>query len=772
MTQISLTPPVRRNDWPWGGYGLAAALFVVASLILDWPWLSGAYDIPWDAPAHYYAQFVFLANALHAGDSPFWTPNEFLGHPQIADPQSMIFSPYLIAALLVEHPSFVVFEAVTFVMLALGGLAVLLYGRDQGWRPEAGAVAALAFSYGGSAAWRLQHTDQILSYSWFAITFWLLSRALARGCGFYGALAGLAAGCMVLGRDQVAFLSVFVLVGYVVWHLTQPHWLTIGERLARALKPLSAGLVCGLALVALPLAWTIALTAGSNRPAIDLLGAERGSMHPAALFTLVLSNLFGVDGPLRDYWGPASIIWGPTDLFLARNMLELYAGALPVVALAMVGGRLLTSASGRFFVMAGVLVLAYALGRYTPAFRALFFLPGADLFRRPADATFLINALFALMAGQAIHEFGSDRGRSTWRIWIVSAALLALVFAGAAALAIDKAAPAIAWRHFAEALVFVAVAFSIMGALLCQWRLATPIAAAFMTLDLALNNGPNESTALPPQTFDALRPDTANATIALLRERIAGDAAPDRRDRVEMAAIDFHWPNAGLIHGFDHDLGYNPVRLALFSNVTGAGDHVALPDQRMFSPLFASYRSPLLDMMGVRWIATGVPAEKIDPKFQPGDLTPIARTPDAYVYENPRAFPRVVLATLALAADFDAMIYNGLWPALDYRRQVLISKDFAGGPPEHGDAPGEASARIVSYRNTKIVVEAQAPQGGWLVLFDIWHPWWVARVDGAPTPIARADVMFRAVPLAPGIHRVTFTFEPLRGLLRQAWRRS
>jgi hypothetical protein len=62
-------------------------------------------------------------------------------------------------------------------------------------------------------------------------------------------------------------------------------------------------------------------------------------------------------------------------------------------------------------------------------------------------------------------------------------------------------------------------------------------------------------------------------------------------DRVELAGIDFHWPNASMVHGFDHTLGYNPIRLALYSQAIG-GDHVALPDQREFSPLFTSYKSP------------------------------------------------------------------------------------------------------------------------------------------------------------------------------------
>ena len=125
-------------------------------------------------------------------------------------------------------------------------------------------------------------------------------------------------------------------------------------------------------------------------------------------------------------------------------------------------------------------------------------------------------------------------------------------------------------------------------------------------------------------TCCASRPKTP--VIAYLRERLNQTTAPDRRDRVELAAIDFHWPNASLVHGFDHDLGYNPIRLRLFEDATGAGDHLALPEQREFSKLYPFYRSILSDMLGLRFIATGVPIEEIDENYKPGDLVELTRT--------------------------------------------------------------------------------------------------------------------------------------------------
>ncbi|MFM9163137.1 MAG: hypothetical protein ACKOPH_08800, partial [Methylocystis sp.] len=105
-------------------FKLAIILFIISALSFFLPWLIGGVTIPWDAKAHFQPQFVFLAHALHSGQSPFWTPNVFAGTPQIADPQSLIFSPFfLIAAALFPDPSFRLEDAIIFAMLIMGGLA-------------------------------------------------------------------------------------------------------------------------------------------------------------------------------------------------------------------------------------------------------------------------------------------------------------------------------------------------------------------------------------------------------------------------------------------------------------------------------------------------------------------------------------------------------------------------------------------------------------------------------------------------------------------------
>jgi hypothetical protein len=288
---------------------------------------------------------------------------------------------------------------------------------------------------------------------------------------------------------------------------------------------------------------------------------------------------------------------------------------------------------------------------------------------------------------------------------------------------------------------------------------AVGVIAAFMALDLAWNNAPHVSTALPAEQFEALRPNTSDETVRLIKARLARAAAPDRRDRVELIGIGYHWPNLSLAKGFDHVFGHNPLRLHSFQEATHVGDTVAVPSQRVFSPLYPSYRSAFADLFGVRIIATGVPVEEIDSSLKPGDLTFVARTKDAYVYENPRALPRVMLLTDWRVVNFDELLRSG-WPPVDPRRTVLLEK--APGDVSRG-ASSEGSTRLLRYANTEVTVAVNAPAGGILLLNDVWQPWWRATVDGKDAEILKANVIFRAVVCPRGQHEIRFSFHPFSG---------
>ncbi|MCZ8316364.1 hypothetical protein [Phreatobacter sp.] len=743
---------------PPAPFRLTAALLLFAAgwLVLGWPWLSGAVTIPWDAKAHWYPHLVFAARAIHGGLGVSWTPNIFVGSPEIADPQSVLFiAPLMAVAALLPRPGLQAMDIAVFAMLFAGGTGLILLFRDRGWHWGGAVIAALAFAFGAAASWRIQHLSQLFSLCWWPIAWWLLDRALRRSSMSYGLAAGLVAGLMVLGRDQVAMLIAYLLSATVV-----VHWVSAENKLrtfAKSLGPLIAATLVGTAVVAIPVLMSALWGAESNRVVIDEIGAGRGSLHPASLLTWAVGNLYGAAGPLMEHWGPPSPTWGDTGLFFARNMGVLYAGALPLLlALGLIRTGAAFDREIRFVTLALAVMLLYALGWYTPAFRGFWHLPGVDLFRRPADAVFVIGGLFAILAGYGAHRLLTGTLATTWR-WeaLASAGLVT----AASALIVAKGAPASAWVALATAAASIGVSLLLLGlARRIPPVAVTALLAIVLTADLRLTNGPSESTALPPASYAILTHGADDPALALIRRLTVRDG--ERRDRVELIGLGYEWQNAALSHDLEDMLGFNPVRSAAYANLVGAEDIAALPNQRRFPPAFPSYRSDLADILGLRFIVTRGPLSAVDHRAREADFPLAGSAGDIRVYENRRALPRVWIAPTAMETPAD-LATSGVSAGLDPRRTVLLE----GPVPRPRSAGG--TARILAYGNDTVRIEARSTEGGVLVLADAWHPWWTATVNGREVPIRRAFGIVRAVEVPAGLAEVTFTFEPLGGLVRQ-----
>jgi len=609
-----------------------------------------------------------------------------------------------------------------------------------------------------------------LAYLPFAIIF--LQRALRRESKGWGLAAGVTAGFIVCGRDQISLLVVYMLAAWVItWLASRPD---PKEAFLDSLPPLAAGAAGGMIVALVPVVLTALLAGQSNRPEFDFISAGRGSLHPSLLLTAFAPHLYGAAGPMADFWGPPSYHWPGTDLFTAQNVGQSYIGALPVALLiaGFVRGDL-WKREIRFFTIAFAVMMLYALGWYTPFFRAAYELvPGVSLYRRPADAVFMIGCLGSILAGYTLHRIATaPYGERNWRNAAITAAAVVVMLLVCLAVArmMDRVAFATEPLLWAVA-SFIVAAASLTGA--AYLRPLRPIAAlavlgGAVAADLAWNNGPNGASGLPPDMVEMLEPDTKNETVALLKRLTAEGRTNTRRDRVELAGLGFNWPNASLTHGLENTLGYNPIRLGIYTDATGAEDHSGMPDQRRFSALMPSYRSRLADMLGLRWIATGIPIEQLDKRL-PKDAFPlVARTKDGYLYENKNALPRVMFARRGMPYNLDQLIASGVWPDVDSTETVLVDDAVIPPPRVPGTLPplrAPGTAHLISYANDEVVIEADSPQGGWVVLNDTWHPRWEVEIDGRNTgPSVRANAIFRAVAVPPGKVRVRFIFRPLSG---------
>ena len=170
------------------------------------------------------------------------------------------------------------------------------------------------------------------------------------------------------------------------------------------------------------------------------------------------------------------------------------------------------------------------------------------------------------------------------------------------------------------------------------------------------------------------------------------------------------------------------------------------------------------------WVVRGVTLiDERTGSFQPLVLSDRGRfrldhSGDVKIYENLDVLPRAFVASRALQVAGDEAALNVLRdPTLDLSSEIVFSSaDSSCAVPALTPATGEdgGSATITAYSDDRVVVEATLRRPGYLVLTDAYHPGWQATVDGEPRPICRADILFRAIALEPGAHRLILTFRP------------
>ena len=775
-------------------YGLALA-----------SWLLTGTVVPWDSKNHFYAMFRFLGDALHNGEIPLWNPYLFGGHPAIADPQSLIFTPtMLLFALITPNASMQLFDAVILAHLLAGGICILGLSRRWNWHPAGAVLAAIVFMLGGAASSRLQHTGIIISYSFFPAALWCLDIALERRSYRFAIAFGLAASLMALGRDQVAFLLCAVLVGYLVFSAVQSGHALVYLRARAGILTSSAVLI--LAILSVPALLTMQFLADSNRPGFPFGVAAVGSLAPVNLITLFVPNFFGSLDHLYDYWGPDYDTMPSAD-WTDRAVNYLFIGTLPFLLIAWHGfgaGRLFARRA-RFFLILLVLAAAYALGRYTPFFALAFDrIPGVSLYRRPADATFLINIALAFAAGFLLHRYieeGLPRPFRTLPKWlalaligVTSLSLVALIGTGIA-FSLQEGRLISSLAALVAAGMLAAAGAAILFAL--QTRQKRALAASVFVLlsgaEILWRNAASSLNAEPLERYSVyagIRPTDA-AGIEALRQDIAARVRDGDRPRVEILGLKGPWQNASMVLKFENTLGYNPLRIDDYERAVGPGQDAEDFALRHYPGTFRGYNSHLAALLGLEYLVLDRPLTELPREIPRPKAQELFASDSLYIYKLGKTAPRAYFAGEVAPVDNEDVLDEHVLPDFDPAREVLIDQssmaDLHGGPYVPGanqervqtaslsDAQGfgqaarravseardPSHAAIVKYSDNAVEIDVDAPKAGIVVLHDLFYPGWEARVDGHKEPVLRANILFRGVEVSAGHHHIVFSFHPL-----------
>lgn len=743
----------------------AVVILIIGWFILCKPWFFDHKTVPWDSKDQFYPFAHFVSQSIRSGESPFWNPYVYAGYPMASDPQSLMFSPIALGLFLIpSHLSIHWFDTIELLHLLIGGVGILLLSMRFGQSPVAALFSAAVFMFGGSAAARMQHVPMIYAYAYFPFALLALEEMLDSDSLLWGACFGVLAGVMAVHMNQVAYLLSLVLIGYYCFRAVSSgslrkfvflHW-----------RSSVLALVVGMAILAGPLFLVLQFLPFSNRPIIPYEVATANSMDPLAFLTLVFRNFFGNARP-NSAWGP----WDPTESLF-------YAGTLPIVLILRYGiaGGALLDRKFRYFTGVGILAILYTVGKWTPFYWfAYHVVPGVSFYRRPNDATFVLNIVLALATG-----FLADRLRTgplkvrrsvAWTGGIVGAAFS--IWAVSVALREHQLLTRMMARDLVLAVVFVLAALWLWRAIAhaqSETKRTLLMSAGLLLLaaDLGIHTVGSRLNAVPERDFALLLDDASqrDPMAKFLREglRLAGGLGPSRADITIAGAL---WANTPMVLGIQSTQGYNPLRYALVDRVVGTAESFAVT--RPFSHLVPGYDSPLLNLLGVKYIASMKTPQEIDPKVDETNF-PLVHGSGLRVWQNPSALPRVMAFTeIYIEPDVDRAIDEGPLAPVDFRSTTVLPHlptTLRGVDPKSRTrislpGQGEVRVRLLEYRNTEVTIEVDSPRDAIVELHDPYYFAWYAYVDGRQREILQSNYMFRGIHVKAGERRIVLRFEPL-----------
>jgi hypothetical protein len=683
---------------------------------------------------------VLIGELIRHGQVPVWTNQLCSGLPlagSSADPIGLAAFSLLPPAAALD-----LFVIVLLLVAAHGAYGLARrFGAD---RPGA-VLAGIAFAGSGYLACQLKHLSIVSTVVWLPVGLALLDRALGAGDPkaptvvrrvLFMALFGLVIAEQTLsGFPQSVYYCALVYGAFALFRT-----ITDRQRIGRwsvslaLLGGIGMATVLGAAAGAVVLLPLSQLGSVSDRAeALGYVWSTRLAYWPQNLLTFLVPY---INGDISDntYVGPPFFWEDYGYVGLATVLLAIYGAVRerrrPVVM---------------FSIVMTLLAYLFVLGGATPVFHlAYLLLPGMKLFRFPTRFLIVVELGLALLGALGLTRLRADLARR-WKAPSRVPQLIVLALCAGTALDLfihqPRQNPMVPAR---------------------EW-LATPPTVGVIHADSA-----------QPRTFTPRHRDLHRRTFQLTHGWSSVEPFFALRDVLEPNTGGGFWntPSADCYAGIsprwstdvwgDHNREASLVSLLAYLDFEARTLRV--------HPALAK----VLRTYGVTHVLSPFPQ-------QGSAFALVSHEKNAYIYRVDGA-QRVRFVRAARHATTDQETARRLLDfSFDPDREILLHDAPDSVHPtvdEIGDAPSDTAAggsialtagRAVVTReeSRQLVIEAQAPADGFLLLADTFYPGWTAQVDGTPTPVYRANLSVRGIRLPKGRHEVRFSYEApgfVRGL--------
>ena len=706
----------------------------------------------------YYPQRYFLQQSLRAGSLSLWNPYIYGGHPAFASNGSMpSLDPFNLLLLIPDLPAALAWR--TFAQLCVSAILMYFYLKHLHLRDAAAIIGGLAFTlnsmyYANIFDWALG------GFLWLPLVLLLMDKALETRRVTFMLLAGSSLGVCLLSSP----LQPMAYITFIIVSVHGLRFLFIEKRKGgwRYFVPLMIILGVGFLLASIQLLPSAELFLLVRRG-----GSVSGRTIPQAIlatFALITFVFPGLGGQMKDGMLLAQA-WG------GETQSQGYIGFLPLL-LALLAVFCWSDRRKWQWITLALVALVVVL--YTPL-------------RSFVYDRFLIVYIFAASVWAA---YGADAWlgdhldqKAVHRVLKVTAGFVVLI-------AIAVVLGSVVFWIFQEPLMVRAHAF-----------IADFIAGRYLGYNLPLHIQKLDFTIYSllitsPTMFVPLL--IAGGSIWLVYRRLTW-TLPLRTlaiVAVALTAVDLGY--SAVTHVPFVDLNDYP----LFPPAEPMTMLQADPDLFRVAAVFQQTKEPpiisrsMLEPYGLQNIDG---SDNVSSPWRLGAMTDVEGQCQYNICINPQLLNvqnvKYVLASksielpseqFALIYDREMRVYQNrlvmprAFVVHDYEviteptalKKRLNSPDFDPGrtvlleeEPQiqavGSSSAGNTDVMIVNYQPQQVDLHVNIASPGILVLTDTYYPGWVARVDGIPTRVLRANFGMRAVSLTAGEHSVGFSFEPL-----------
>ena len=729
----------RRIRWiVFGAMALATILFF-ASFVFD----SGAMLFGTDMLSQAYQSRAFAVQEVQAGRGlPQWNPFVYGGLPYLSILPYPVYYPTSALYFVLELHRAIGWAFVLHFLLA--GILGYALARELGLKPGAAAVTGVGYMFTGYLVSHLYagQDGRMFAMTWTPAVFLFAERAIARRrLHWFLWMAGVVALQVFTPHVQMMYFAAMAVGAYVLFRLHQLRRESGEWRTPLVLLAGFVGAYLLAGLITLVEVWpTWNMVQFSHR-------AERGYEYGSSWSMPVQETLATVwprfQGYLDGYWG--------TNPFKLHTE---YLGAVPVLLalLALTARRTLRV---WFFAGLALVGLLFAWGSATPLHRLFWWLlPMMKSFRAPAMMYSVVALAVVVLAGhgaQALYdrrEALAEGRHLAWKLIGGLGALWILLWFWAAGSPEGFAgfwssllygspmepgrarAMAAAMRGFAPSFGLFALFWAI-GAGLCWLAVRDRLTPLVSCLALAVVT--SVDLWIVDRDFYGVVPAERLVEPRPAVEWLAEQPEPFRA----LPLPDAFGPNDLMLFRIASVTGSQNFRLRWWDDLVGEGG-ARLADTRLWR------------LLNLRYLISGRPLEvaELEPVFQQGPQ--VYRFPGAaggaWIVHDVRSRPD---GTEPVSALLDA--------GFDPLRTALLEPGVVA--PALGASTGGDVAPVWTAREPdRMALDVSTGGAGILVLSEIWHPYWSARVDGRPADLLQVDVALRGVPIPAGRHTVELEF--------------